>query len=107
MRSLRNESSQLANCVDRVLKQQLQRKLDLSRRIRRANRPKGRVCRLRIGHSEICVIQQIKELRTELQVDAFANQKVLVSRKIPLLETGRAEGIPAHVRHRAQSREAL
>src|ERR1700730_18122621 len=55
-----------------LLEQQLQGKLDVPRRIRRANGPERRVGGLRIGNSQVGVIQKIEELRAELHPDALA-----------------------------------
>src|SRR5271157_23858 len=79
------------------LENHLQRELDLPRREGGANGPEGGIGSLRVRYAEIRVIQEVEELRPELQVGALAKVEVLVDRKVPLVEIGCAERIAADI----------
>ena len=49
------------------------------------------------GIPKVRMIQEIEELRPELQADVLMNLKCLVDGKIPLLEAGSAEGVAAQI----------
>src|SRR5579871_4014732 len=77
--------------------QQLQSELNLAGRIRRANRTERCIRSSGIGHAEIRVVQQIEELRAELQPHTLVNPERLIRRKVPHLESRCAEGIAPHI----------
>src|SRR5579859_3214426 len=54
-----------------VLKHQLQRKLDLPRRINSPNRPECRIGNIGVRPDKVRVIQNIEELRPELYSHSF------------------------------------
>src|SRR5581483_1713133 len=92
--------------IQSSLKHELQRKLDLPRGeggSNRAERGTGDVGRRR---AEIGMVQDVEELRPELQRHAFArrNPEILVDPHIPLPEVWAAEGIPANVTKRCAGR---
>ena len=83
---------------------QLQRELALPRRERRADGTEGGIGGFRVRYPEIRVVQDVEELRPELQPGLFANLEVLVNRAIPLVEVGCAERIAADIRRMARWR---
>src|SRR2546423_2948750 len=90
------------------LPEQLQRELDLPRRIRLLDRPeRGTVGNVRVHiRTEIRVVQDIEKLRPELQGHAFAERKseVLVDAQVPLPEARPAQRVPSQVAERRARR---
>jgi hypothetical protein len=62
----------------RLSEHQLQSELDLPRRIRGANGSESRAGGLGVRNAEIRVIEDVKELRPELQLGLFADAEVLI-----------------------------
>src|ERR1019366_478445 len=89
------------------LKNQLQRELALPRRIAGADGPEGGTGRLRVRYAEIRVVRKVEELRPELHFGPFPDAEVLVHRKVPLIEVGSAERIPAHIPVRRAGRNSF
>ena len=75
----------------RSLEHQLQGELALPRRVGGADGPEGGTGRLSVRYPEVRVVQNVEELRPELQPRLFADAEVLVDGKIPLIEFGSTE----------------
>src|SRR5579885_1332194 len=88
------------------LKHELQGELNLPRRKRGSNRSKTGIGDIRRRRPEVRVVQNVEELRAELQGHSFArgDPEVLVHSHIPLPEIGAAERVAAHVAERRGSR---
>src|ERR1019366_7786406 len=80
-----------------LLENQLQGELALPRRVGGAYGPEGGTGGLGVRYPEVRVVQNVEELRPELQPRLFADPEVLVDGKIPLIEVGSAERIPADI----------
>src|SRR5664280_2162417 len=85
--------------VSGLSEHQLQRELDLPRRIGAADGPERRIGDVAGGRPEVRAVQQIEELRAELHGHAFAHRdlKALVHTQVPLPEVCHAECVPSHV----------
>src|SRR5262249_24462610 len=81
----------------RELEEQLECELNLTTRIRGANRPESCVGSSGVRNAQVSVLQEVKELRAELQPEAFANRERLVRGEVPLHEVRRAESVAAEV----------
>src|SRR5436305_14455882 len=81
------------------LKGQFQRKLNLTGRISGGNGSNRTGGDVRVGITEVRVVQHIEELATELESHAFPERQseVLVDPQIPLEEIGRAESVTAQI----------
>src|SRR5689334_3526169 len=73
---------------------QFERKLNLARRIRCADRPECRTRAHLVRQSKVCVVQHVEEFRAELQTHALARQaECLIYSEIPLLQARGAKRI--------------
>ena len=56
------------------------------------------------GNQEIGLVQDVKELGAELQVEALGQMKVLIHRHVQLVEVGSAERVAAQIAERILGR---
>src|SRR5690242_2352717 len=83
---------------------QLQCELPLPGRVCRTDRAEGGARDLRVRNAEIGVVQNVEELRPELQPRPLPNVEVLVDGEIPLVELGRTKRIAPHIAERRVGR---
>ena len=74
---------------------ELQCQLDQARRLCLENGVKGWRTLVTVGQPEVGVVQNIKELRTELKLFSFAHSNVLECRKVPIGVTGALRDVAA------------
>src|SRR5580765_7036668 len=79
------------------LEAELQSKLDLARIKRLRNLAKSRSAReIAVGWQEVCVVQEVEEFSSELQVHVFNwHAEALICCNIQLIEIGTSSNIPS------------
>src|ERR1700758_3859922 len=83
-----NEPSALGSTPNSPSELKLQRQLNQPWRLRLENVVKRRRAYIAIGQPEIRMVQQIKELRPELELFSLRHCNVLECRKVPIRVTG-------------------
>src|SRR5580698_6151338 len=79
---MRGAADLLTGSPTRSLKQELQRKLHLARRLRRKDMVERRRTDVAVGQPEIGAVQEVKQLRAELQLFRFGYLEVLKRCKV-------------------------
>src|ERR1700722_12597801 len=80
-----------------LLEEELQRQLDRSTRLRLGDLSKRRRADVVVGQAEVRVIEEVKELRAELEALRFTDRDVLEQREVPFLERRRGHDVAAGV----------
>src|SRR5260370_4964606 len=70
---------------------ELQRKLDVSRRLRRLNHSGCTGLDRRVGYCQVDAVKGIQEIRTELQSESFCQREVFLQAQIPVVVSGSAQ----------------
>src|SRR5579883_517035 len=83
---------------------QLQRELDLPRRIGRADRAERRVRDGRVRKAEVGVVDGVEELAAELQRGPLPDRKLLVDAEVPLVEARSTVSVAARISERRRWR---
>src|SRR5580698_2054949 len=81
---MRGAADLLTGSPTRSLKQELQRKLHLARRLRRKDMVERRRTDVAVGQPEIRAVQEVKQLRAELELFQFGQLEILKRCEIPV-----------------------
>src|SRR5271170_512242 len=74
-----------------LLEKELQRKLDVSCRLRSLNDSSGGYVHRRIGYGKVDAVKRIQEVRAELHPDPFCDLEVFLQADIPIVESWAAQ----------------
>src|SRR5258705_12856559 len=80
-----------------MLKEELQRELHQTTRLRSLNLPDARAIHVIHRHSKIRVVENIEKLRAKLQIFCFRKPEILQSRNIPLLHARTGDNVAPRI----------
>ena len=77
-----------------LLKEELERKLHNSRRIRCRDQSERGAIDIAVGLTELCMVEGIEEFRAPFQVDSFLDGRIFQQRDVPVIQSRRGEKSP-------------